>query len=548
MRATRTAPTARCLVVAAGVIARVSICGETQAREERDSPSGAWRRLVKPSPVHQASISERSTTALLWGAGGAIAKIAAQLLVQVTLARILDPHTFGEFAILMALVGLSGVVTNCGFGSALIQKSELVASDVGLALGWSMLIALGLAVIISLAAPGIAELFGDPSLVWMLRAIAVALIPLTLANLYSSLLHRELRMKSIQLIHMIAYTIVFGGIATTLALLGWKGWSLVIAYTAQVIFTLAVTFAICRYPLRLQLSGDRRFVHFGLKSLATELTNWSTENADRFLVGRFWGLSPLGLYSVAFNLSKAPAGLMVTAVQNIAFASAARLQDNAAAVRKGFLVVLSAVALVSLPAFTLVALESATVLRVVYGTKWLDAAPYMTALALAIPVISLGTISAAILRGMGSVGAEFRVQFVTATAFLGGFVILSTRSLALAVWIVPLAYLCRLTWLLILLRKRLGLGIAEILATFRGALVLTAVGVGVATMARLLPGATSLGMGTLPIVCASLAIASLLVAGFPWLLGDPLTAIVRARLSEGRLGPFVVWLTSRGTR
>ena len=497
--------------------------------------------------MHQASVAKRSTTALLWSAGGAIAKIAAQLLVQVTLARILDPHTFGEFAILMALVGLSGVVTNCGFGSALIQKSELVASDVGLALGWSLLIALGLTVVISLAAPGIAELFGDPGLVWMLRAIAVALIPLTLANLYSSLLHRELRMKSIQIIHVIAYTIVFGGVATTLALRGWKGWSLVIAYAAQVIFTLSATYAICRYPLRPRLSGDRRLVHFGLKSLATELANWSIENADRFLVGRFWGLNQLGLYSVAFNLSKAPAGLMVYAVQNIAFASAARLQDDAAAVRKGLLVVLSAVALVSLPAFTLVSLESTTVLRVVYGTKWLDAAPYMAALALAIPLISLGTISAAILRGMGSVGAEFRVQFVTAAAFLGGVIILSTRSLALAVWIVPLAYLGRLTWLLTLLRKRLGLGIADILETFRGPLVLAAVGVGVATMARILPGATALGMGVLPIVFACLAVASLLVARFSWFLGDSLTAIVRERLSEGRFGPFVVWLASRGT-
>ena len=238
---------------------------------------------------------------------------------------------------------------------------------------------------------------------------------------------------------------------------------------------------------------------------------------------------------------------MVYAVQNIAFASAARLQDDAAAVRKGLLVVLSAVALVSLPAFTLVSLESTTVLRVVYGTKWLDAAPYMAALALAIPLISLGTISAAILRGMGSVGAEFRVQFVTAAAFLGGVIILSTRSLALAVWIVPLAYLGRLTWLLTLLRKRLGLGIADILETFRGPLVLAAVGVGVATMARILPGATALGMGVLPIVFACLAVASLLVARFSWFLGDSLTAIVRERLSEGRFGPFVVWLASRGT-
>ena len=87
--------------------------------------------------------------------------------------------------------------------------------------------------------------------------------------------------------------------------------------------------------------------------------------------------------------------------QSIAFASASRLHGDLAAVRKGFLVVLAAIALATLPLFTLVALESATVLHIVYGAKWVEAAPYMTALAFSIPFISMGAITAAILRGTG---------------------------------------------------------------------------------------------------------------------------------------------------
>lgn len=474
--------------------------------------------------------------------GGAVGKIAGQLLVQITLARILGPETFGQFAVLLSVLALGLTLANCGFGAALIQKKEISSDDVSLALGWSLTIAVAIALVISLMAPFLASQFGDDSLVWMLRGVAILLIPQTLANLSTNLLQRDLHMKSIQIIHVVAYTVFFGGVATTLAILGWGGWSLVIAYAVQIIFTLVASYAICRHTLRPRLRGDRALIHFGLKSLATELTNWSLDNLDRFLIGKFWGLYSLGLYSVAFNLSKAPSGLMVYAVQNIAFSSAARLQGNEAAVRKGFLVVMAAMALATLPLFAMVAFESATVLHFVYGAKWTKAAPYMTALALSIPLISLGSITAAILRGTGAIGAELRIQVVTAVVFFSGFVMLSGVSLGVAVWVVPAAYLVRFSLLLAMIRDRLDLRIADLLAPFRGAFVLTAVGICVTALVRGLPQATATGMGVLPLLAGCCAIVLLLAYRFTWFLGAPLAAMVRARFSAGRLGPAIAWL------
>ena len=488
------------------------------------------------------SISSRSTRALFWGAGGAAGRIAGQLLVQITLARILGPETFGQFAVLLSVLAFGLTLANCGFGAALIYKKEISTADVSLALGWSMTIAVVIAIAISLMAPFLANQFGDDSLVWMFRIIAILLIPQTLAILSTNLLQRDLNMKSIQIIHVFAYTICFGGVATTLAILGWGGWSLVIAYAVQVLFTLLASFAICRHTLRPRLRGDRALIHFGLKSLATELTNWSIDNLDRFLIGKFWGLYSLGLYSVAFNLSKAPSALMVYAVQNIAFASAARLQGNEPAVRKGFQVVLAAMALATLPLFAIVAFESTAVLHIVYGDKWIKAAPYMTALALSIPLISLGSITAGILRGTGAIGSEFRVQMVTAAVFFCGFVLLSGFSLGVAVWVVPVAYLVRLLLLLALIRNRLELPLSDLRAPFRGALVLTVAGVCVTALAHELPQVTAIAMGVLPFLAGCCSMLLLLAFRFTWFLGAPLAAMVRAKFSAGRLGPAIAWL------
>jgi O-antigen/teichoic acid export membrane protein len=492
--------------------------------------------------VSTSNISSRSTTALFWGTGGAVGKIAGQMLVQITLARILEPETFGQFAILLSVLTLGGVLADCGFGAALIQRKEISNHDVSLALGWSLSIAIVIALLISLMAPFLANQFGDDSLVLMFTVSAFLIIPQAMGNLSTSLLQRDLHMKSIQIIHVFSYIVCFGGVATTLAILGWGGWGLIIAYAVQTAFKVVATYAICRHTLRPRLRGDWALIHFGLKSLANDLTNWSMDTLDRFLIGKFWGLYSLGLYSVAFNLSKAPSGLLVYAVQNIAFASTARLQGDLTAVGKGFQVVLAAMALATLPLFAIVAFESATVLHIVYGAKWIKAAPYMTALAASVPLISLGSITAAILRGTGAIGRELRVQVVTAVVFFSGLVLLRDSPLELAVWVVPAAYLVRLLLLLTVIRNRLELSMADMLSPFRGAAVLTVAGVGVTALVHDFPQATAIGMGVLPLLAGCCAIVLLLVFRFTWFLDAPLLAMVRTKFSSGRLGSAIVWL------
>lgn len=474
--------------------------------------------------------------------GGAVGKVAGQLLVQITLARILDPVVFGQYAAVIAVFGLGYVLADGGFGSALIQKKEIHSDDVSLALGWSLIFATAMASLIILSAPLLAHQFGDASLKPLFRVCAILLPFQIVSNLSSSLLRRELHMRGIQIIHLISYTVCFGGVAIALAITGWGIWSLVAGFAVQTIFTLVATYSISRHTLRPHLRGDRAIIHFGLKSLATELTSWSMDNLDRFLVGKFWGLYSLGLYSVAFNLSKAPAGLLVSTVQSVVFASAARLHGNIVAVRKGFLVALAAIALATLPIFTLAAFESETVLHIVYGNKWIEAAPYMAALACSIPLISMGAVAAAILRGIGCVGIELRILMVAGVVLFSGFLILHNASLAIAAWSVPLAYLVRFLMLFNELRGRLELRMADILHSFRGAFVLSAAGLCVASLVHSSSQATSIGMGVLPILAGCSVIVLLIVVRFTWFLGAPLVAIVREKFSSGRLGSTIVWL------
>ncbi len=422
------------------------------------------------------SVSSRSLRALAWGAGGGAGRVIAQLVVQVTLARLLDPLVFGQYALVLSVIAFGYILADGGFGSALTQKKLLTDDDVAVALGWCLLLGVLLALVVIATAPFLAAQFGDATLAPVFQACAVWVPLLAVANIPASLLRRDLRLKGLQIIQLLGYTAGFGGVAMLCAVNGFGVWSLVAGFSAQTVFTLIATFLLRRHGLRLRLCGDGALVTFGAKSLATDLAGWSMDSLDRVLVGRFWGVPSLGLYSVAYNLSKAPIGFFAAAAQGVAFAAAARLQDDLADLREKFQFSLVAACFLTIPLFTLIALESTAVLDLVYGKKWLQAAPYMSALAAAIPFISIGMLTGGVLRGLGHVGQQMRIQMMAVAVLVGGFVLLRDLSLSVAVWLVPATYLLRAGALLCAVCGCIGLPLRDVAKSARGAVLLSALG------------------------------------------------------------------------
>ena len=479
------------------------------------------------------SIASRSSSALAWTLAGAIVKVLGQLAVQITLARLLGPEAFGQFAAIVVVLSLGHLLSDGGFGAVLIQKKNIGQADVSLALGWTLLLSSVCAGLLYLLAPSLASQFQDERLTPMFRLGGLLILLHSVANISMSLLKRELDQKSIQIINALGYMFGYGAVAIVLAWLGWGGWSLLIAYAVQVLINLAAGYWLTRHTLRPRLGGEVESIWFGLKAMAAELSNWSIEYFDRFLIGKLWGLHALGYYAVAFNLSKAPVGLIVAHVYSIAFASTARLQDQREAMRKGYLLVFTAVLLLTLPLFAVISVEAAAVLHLVYGSKWIAAAPYMTALAITIPFAALGTISGAVLRGCGAPGSEFISLGFAAALIVGGLTSLSKVPLASAIWVVPLAYVVRVFVLLIALHRQLGLSLGALATAARGPIGLALAGAVAAASVRYSIGDVGTGaVGLLPFG-AGLVCVALVAVSFPrWAAGETLAALIHKRMRQ----------------
>ena len=481
--------------------------------------------------VPNADLAQRSMTALLWNMAGGGGKVAAQLLIQIALARMLGPAAFGQYSAVLIVLGIGWLLADGGFGAALVQKQTLDDGDVGQALGWVLLVASVVAVTIAAAAPLLSEQFADPSLTPMFRAVSVLVFLVGLSNISTSLLRRELDMKRLQIIQLVSYLGGFGLVAMLLAAMGWGAWSLVIGFGVQTALTCGAGFAIAQHSLRPCLGGDRGLRAFGIKVVLTNIANWAIENMDRFLIGRFWGVPALGLYSVAFNLSRAPVGMLIDSVQSVGFSAASRIQEDDERIRKSYLAVLSALAMVTFPAFAIICVEAEYVMRIVYGAKWLAAVPLLAAFAVATPIHGLAAVTGPLLWARGAVEKELYSQILIAIVLLGGFVLLRHTSLTLAVWLVPAAYLLRFAFLFAALQRLLSVSLIALFHALAGGLMI-AIGAlfADATMHRFWPDET---LANIASIAAALFFVVLITRYMgKWLICAELRSILQGRRDE----------------
>jgi PST family polysaccharide transporter len=112
--------------------------------------------------MNAASLTERTFAAVMWNYAGALARAIAQLGVQVVLARLLGPQVYGQFTIVLAVVGLGWFVAESGMGVALVQVRDLTDDVIRQALGGVLMQGVLVAVVLIIAAPYLAALFDEP--------------------------------------------------------------------------------------------------------------------------------------------------------------------------------------------------------------------------------------------------------------------------------------------------------------------------------------------------------------------------------------------------
>ena len=106
-----------------------------------------------------------------------------QFVLQVVLARLLDPEHYGVLSIMVIFTSLANVFVQNGFNTALIQNKDVTEEDYSSVFWVTLLLAALFYGIIFAAAPWIAGFYSMPDLILPLRVLALMLFPGALTSI-----------------------------------------------------------------------------------------------------------------------------------------------------------------------------------------------------------------------------------------------------------------------------------------------------------------------------------------------------------------------------
>jgi lipopolysaccharide exporter len=308
----------------------------------------------------------------------------------VILARLLVPADFGLVAMAMSVIALLELMSAFGFDVALIQKQSPSRADFNTAWTLNLSIALCVAAMTAALAVPVAGFYGEPRLVEVMLVLGLGWLIVGFENIGVVEFRRNMDFRSEFLFmaarRLIAFVI---GLAAAFALRTY--WALVIGMVAGRVGGVVLSYAMHSFRPRLCLSSARDLVRFSSGILVVNALAAGLARVPHFFVGRLHGPEALGAYTLGSELAYMPSNELIAPINRAVFPGYSRLTNDVPKLREAYLDVASIIALVTLPASVGVAVIADPLVRVLLGTKWLDAVPVIQILAAAGAIAAIGS-------------------------------------------------------------------------------------------------------------------------------------------------------------
>lgn len=379
-----------------------------------------------------AGLATSAARGALWSGFSSIVLRLGGLVVGIVLARMLTPEQFGVFAIALTVQSIVMTVADLGLSSDLVRSDdpERIAPTIatlGLAAGAAT-------TAITVATSGMfAQLLGSPEAA---PAIAVLALTLFLAGVgvvpYALLLRRfqQRELFWIGVADFAVYTVV----TLLLVAAGAGVMGLAVGRVCAQAVACVLQFVLARVRPRLGIDLRRvgPILSFGLPIAGANLVAWALLNVDNVVLARIAGVAALGYYVLAFNIASWPMSALSQVVRSISLPYFSRADDSAEALAKLIAVGWA----LAFPACGLLAALSAPLISVLYGDRWLPAAPVLAALGTYGALRVVFDVATGYLYARGRSRPVLWIQLIWLVALVGGMLLVTPEfGIVGAAWV-----------------------------------------------------------------------------------------------------------------
>ena len=317
-------------------------------------------------------------TALIWKLLERFGVQGVQFILQIILARLLDPHHYGTLSLMIVFTSLANVFVQTGFNTSLIQNKDVTEEDYSSVFWVSLAIAIILYGILFFASPLIADFYRMQEIVTPFRVLALILIPGAFNSVQLAKVSREMDFKKV-FYSNVGGTLISGITGIILAYKGFGIWALVVQNLLNIIVAcIVMLFTVAWRPRFIcNISRVKILFSYGWKLLVSALLDTLYQDIQGLVIGRKYDSATLGFFNRGKQFPQFLINAINGAVQSVLLPAMSALQDKKEEVKRVMRQSMTLSAFIIFPMMAGLAGISETLVKLLLTEKWLPCVPYI---------------------------------------------------------------------------------------------------------------------------------------------------------------------------
>lgn len=302
------------------------------------------------------------------------------LVSTIALARLLVPEDFGLVALAMAVIAVLELLGAFSFDVVLIQKQQADRSYYDTAWTFNVIVGVVSAAALVLLARPVASFYNEARLEDIMMLLALAPLVDSMQNIGVVAFRKDMQFHK-EFVFLLTKKLISFTVTLTLAFWLRNYWALIAGVVTGRLTGTALSYWVHPFRPRFAWSKRAELFHFSFWLFMTNVANFVTNRVPDFVVGKIAGAHSLGLFSIAYEVSNMPTTELVAPINRAVFPGYAKLGNDVAALRAGYLNVIGLIGLFAIPAGFGLAATAGIFVPLVLGDKWVDAVALIQVLA-----------------------------------------------------------------------------------------------------------------------------------------------------------------------
>ncbi|MBO5929513.1 MAG: lipopolysaccharide biosynthesis protein [Clostridia bacterium] len=301
-----------------------------------------------------------------------------QFILQLVLARIMEPEHYGALAMMLIFVNLASVFIQTGFNTSLIQNKEVTDEDYSSVFWVTFFVSCVVYGGLFFAAPWIASYYNMPEIVWPFRVLMLVLFPGSFNSVQLAKVSRALDFRKV-FFSNIGGIVVSGVIGIVMAYMGAGVWALVVQNVFNMLIACIVMWFVVDWRPRLvcNLKRVKVLLSYGWKLLVSGLLDTLYQEVRSLVIGKKYNADTLGFYNRGKQFPQFVINGINGAVQSVMLPAMSAKQDNKSQVKQLMQNSIAMSAYLIFPVLMGLAGVAKPLVQVLLTDKWLPCVPYL---------------------------------------------------------------------------------------------------------------------------------------------------------------------------